>query len=167
MLNFLFNYRNINSKRRKSRGAVSGHQVNMFGEQVGDEVSFESFCSDIKDFVVQIIETDRQGADAAAKMRAMVRTKFHGLTEDLLQNSANKKYIIKNVIRPAWHPLLEQLYNLVKVQPGVTVECVTLQKNIKEFQEKVSSICDSDSTFKHSQIGKTIYSSFIFLTNSF
>ena len=146
----------LKCRKQKKR---AGESNQLFSDEDDEsekiKIDFKGFCGHIQQFVDQLVETEQQQQAAAVAMKEAVESRFKGLTQKMMQ--ANKKLIIKTVIRRSWPSILEQLYQLVKIQPGVKWDDQDFQESIKSIQNKVKNKSESDSCFLTSPTGKQTF----------
>jgi len=128
----------------------------------GVVIDINSFCDKITTFVALIMETEDQKKVAEGEMQRVVENRFKGLTKEMLLVQANRKTIIRTVIRKAWPSILEQLYILVDIVPGVTWDNAELQVSITKFKETYESMKESNVTYETSSTGKNDFN-FIYM----
>jgi len=86
------------------------------GLAVGDDqtsINFEDFCSQLSIHVSQIMGASLLLQTAEKSMKKDLTTNFKNLTQEILLNAANKKYIIKTIIRQNWPTMMEKLLELL------------------------------------------------------
>ena len=139
---YFSHYLNFNSKRRGAAKMADQTAINI-----------PDFCLQIKTFVSQMIEADHLQKRAEVKLKKFVAQKFKDLKKDILDNNANKKYIIKTIIREFWPRILEQFFVLLQINKSIEWNEAEFQEKIQRFHEDLQSKIEADPEFEESDEG--------------
>jgi len=89
---------------------------------------------------------------AESSMKKDLTATFQNLNQEILQNAANRKHIIKTIIRKCWPAMMEKFFDLLQKVTEDKWKDEGLQK-VSSFREEFKDKMENDSQFAQLQDG--------------
>jgi hypothetical protein len=131
---------------------------NIADEQIAQfKTILPMFCNQLQDLISVSMSYETDTEKTHIRIRQFVENNFkEQLSYDVMNSKYVKDYIIENVIRKYWHPLLEEFYNIITNQKSKNLFQI-LEIFNKKFDDFRLTIECKNASFIQTRAGKTFF----------